>query len=222
MKKVLVLTALTAAVVLLQGGEGNLELGQGASKEPFEPDRDSAGTTGVLPLELKAPVPSLQLAVIDGQTSGEQPVESNTGRGFYLFEPGGQPNRAQDEIPIVVDPDQVRWESREAENHVLMEPVTGPISLLGSTAGGGVTADERFGSLHGWKSFQGLDSVPDHEVAAGLSLPVGRAARLGLVYRYIQAEAQWGTDRYWGGGATPIRVEDTQNHGVVLLFRSRF
>ena len=222
MRIVLVITVLAISVALAQDDEGLLQSAQEGLVGAIERSEEAPEPTGVPDLGLRLPPPRPQRANLDGSVMGHELAGSDEDGLFGLVGAGGQPVQAMPGIPVAPDPEKVQWERPASDLQGVLAPVAGPLTLLGSTAGGGVTAAEHFASTHGWKISPGLDAVPDHEVAGGLSLPVGRSGRLGLVYRYIQAEARWGTEEYRSGGAAPMRVEATQNHGAVILLRVQF
>ena len=220
MKARMTVAMLTATMVVAQDEDWSLGLGRVEWPDPPEESLESA--VGLSLPDLAPPPARLELFDLQGSASGDPLPEPRWGRRIDTEEPAAGPSGRGEETPLLVDPGNARWEYREVVERTLLTPVTANVSLLGSAVGGGVTADEPLESAHGWKAFRGLDAVPDHEVAAGLTVPAGRAGQLGLVYRTIQPEAQWGTDHYQSSGTPPVRVEHDQNHGVVLLLRFHF
>lgn len=188
-----------------------------STNEPLEAELDLS----------ESMVPSLPDATFEISGLQLAPAEDNASTaaaeldGDLLSAEPGFLDRLRDEEPSSL-PGGVIDESRRPSGRVLEGALWGKLSVLGSTLGGGVAADEVVGSVHDWKELPGLHAVPDHELAAGLSIALGRDSQLGLAYRTIQAAARWDTDHYWGASAVPVRVEDDQNHGVVLVFLTRF
>ena len=103
------------------------------------------------------------------------------------------------------------------------EPIEmGKVGLVGSIADEGVRAWARPGTLRDGDEIVERDALPDHEILGGVGMEVGKGWRLNLLSREIQADAQWGKSSYVGSGTRPIRVEERENHGVVLLLGIRF
>lgn len=125
---------------------------------------------------------------------------------------------------IVLNPDRVLWQPTDTTEPALILPLNHRLSLLGSTSGGGVTAADNVEAYHGLKEFPGLDAIPDHELGLGLGIPLSPNSYLGAAYRFIGAEAQWNTDHYRDplANATPLLVDDNENHSIVLFLRFKF